>query len=835
MAFMGCNVVEGEGVGIVLSTGFKNQLSKIAAQVTGVKAVPTSLQSDINRFVTIIGTITFTTTVVVVLEWAFYLHVQHRSYMNPSQMIANAISVLVAYVPEGLPLALSMGLTIISTRLCVSHHVLLKKLSTVETLGSMSMLASDKTGTLTQNLMTVTGLISSEKVFSDEDIANAPTPIRHAVLRLSTLCNQAQLEQLPGASGRVAVGSNGIDKALLQFAESENAVEICKLTYRVKVMMPFNSATKLSATVVNGPYTTVLEKANANAVTTDSHLVDFVLVKGAPEYILARCSSVMGDSGVSTPLTPSVLAEIKRNLELVSCTGRRVIALAQSPELVPCATYRVEPKPNFPLEGLVFLACVAVSDPPREGVREAVTELRGAGIKVAMVTGDAASTAAAIARQVGIIDEQSRADSFRNFREQGSGRDDVERGLVGVEEYTHPQGNPAVVVEGKDLESITPGGWDYIFQHDEMVFARTTPEQKLQIVKESQARGFRVGVTGDGVNDSPALKRADVGIAMNSGSDVARDAAAIVLLKDDFRAIVHGVRAGRTIFNNLRKVIGYQIAAGSWSELLPVLATFFLGMPQPLSSFLMIIICCVTDVFAGVALTNELPERTIMQQPPRNPKKSPLVDMKLIGYSYLYYGSLQSLGAFTTYFLYMSSRGPTNQVPNPLPATDDSVQNVHFPVGYKPTQLIGAWTWADDDSVPLDSDMSAAQSTASSIFFVTLIVAQMGHLLSIRRKTPYFSDAILGSGGGGVLARIWKELKESKPLPAILIAWIGAVCTANLFNEVPAIQKACGTSHVPPKFWAIAFGWSACWFVIGEVRKWIILIFPNSIIAKMAW
>eukprot|EP01042_Synura_sphagnicola_P000588 gene588-637_t len=335
MAFMGCNVVEGEGVGIVLATGPKNQLSKIAAQVTGVKTVPTSLQSDINRFVIIIGTIAFTTTVVVVLEWAFYLRVQHSSFMNPSQMIANAISVLVAYVPEGLPLALSMGLTIIATRLCVTHHVLLKKLSTVETLGSMSMLASDKTGTLTQNLMTVTGMISHEKVFSDKDIANAPTPIRHAVLRLSTLCNQAQLEQLPGASARVAVGSNGIDKALLQFAESENAVEICKLSYRVKVMMPFNSATKLTATVVNGPYTTVLEKPNANTVTTDSHRADFVLVKGAPEYILGRCSSVMGDSGVSTPLTPSVLAEIKRNLEQVSCTGRRVIALAQSPELVP--------------------------------------------------------------------------------------------------------------------------------------------------------------------------------------------------------------------------------------------------------------------------------------------------------------------------------------------------------------------------------------------------------------------------------------------------------------------------------------------------------------------
>ena len=198
----------------------------------------------------------------------------------------------------------------------------------------------------------------------------------------------------------------------------------------------------------------------------------------------------------------------------------------------------------------------------------------------------------------------------------------------------------AVLVEGKDIEMLTRNGWDFVFAHSEMVFSRTTPDQKLQIVKESQRRGHRVGVTGDGVNDAPALKCADVGIAMNAGSDAAKDASAIVLLHNDFAATAHAVREGRLIFINLRKAIAYQIAGGGWSELLPVLATFFLGMPQPLSSFLMIIVSCLTDVYAGIALMNEPPEGDILKNPPRDIHRAHLVIPPMVLYSYLFYGTM---------------------------------------------------------------------------------------------------------------------------------------------------------------------------------------------------
>ena len=826
MAFMGCNVIEGDGVGIVIAVGEKNQLAKIAAQVTGVKEIKTSLQSDIDRFVIIIAAIAITATVVVIMVWVLYLRIQHRGFMSTSSMIANAISVLVAYVPEGLPLALSMGLTIIANRLCVVHFVLLKRLSTIETLGSMSMLASDKTGTLTQNKMTVTGLITSVETFIDDEILSVPREIKNAVLRLSVLCNQAQLETREG-SPRVAVGSNGIDKALLQYAEKEQVVDLMKMTYRIKVVLPFSSVTKLTATVVYGPYEDTLSASSSHT----KELCNFVLVKGSPEYILDHCTHFMETTGTISLLAEQQLVDIRTRVEAVCATGCRVIAVAQSPMLDNITyhshyEFQTEPRPNFPLDGLIFLSCIAVSDPPREGVKDAVVQLRLAGIKIAMVTGDAASTAEAIARQVGIIGDHSKVDTMARYRENNDA--DVEEGVSGSES------NVAVVVQGKDLDNISSGGWDFVFTHEELVFARTTPEQKLLIVKESQRRGFRVGVTGDGVNDSPALKRADVGIAMQDGSDVSRDAAAIVLLKNDFRAIVYGVREGRLIFSNLRKVIGYQISAGSWSEAIPVLATFFLGMPQPLSSFLMIIICCVTDVAAGVALTNELPEKAAMTEPPRDVKNTPLVDFKLIGYSYLFYGNLQCIGAFFNYFHYMSNRGPTNVISGAIPADDDG--NTTFPIAYKPNQLIGAWNWGLDSN-NLGEDEAKASNVASSVFFVALVVGQMGHLLSIRRKMPYFSDAIMDvdSEGGSVLRRIWNELRKARPLPAIILAWIVAVVVANIFNEIPSIQVACGTGSVPPVYWGLAFGWSALWFLLAEIRKWIILLYPNSIIGKTAW
>lgn len=282
------------------------------------------------------------------------------------------------------------------------------------------------------------------------------------------------------------------------------------------------------------------------------------------------------------------------------------------------------------------------------------------------------------------------------------------------------------------------------------------------------------------------------------GSDVAKDAASIVLLNNDFNAVVPGIREGRLIFENLRKVIAYQVSAGCWSEALPVLATFLIGMPQPLSAFLMIMISCISDVYAGIALMNEKPEQEIMLKQPRNIKTDRLFDLKLVLYSYLFYGNMISIGAFYNYFMFMAARGNTREITSAtLPVDDDGERN--FPIGYRADQLIFAWNWGINTN-QLGKDQIDAASVGSSIFYLTIVIGQMGHLLSVRRKTPYFYNFIVKPDS-------WASfLKEIELKPTIAMCWLGSVVTVIFFLYVPIFNKYCGTSPVPGKFWGYAVG-----------------------------
>ena len=899
--FMGCNIVEGEGRGVVVATGKDTQLSKIAAQVNNSAPI-TGLQRDLNRFVMMISVMSVFFVTVISIVWGAYLNVYHSSFMNLSSFIANAISVLVALVPEGLPLAMSMGLSIIANRLCKEHKVIVKQLSIVETMGSMSLLATDKTGTLTQNKMTVTKLLTFNRSVHLDDIVEAESAVGSMLLLFmelgSLFCNQAKVEDerlsdtprhsfgsadeavsiMVGSpaihptntkKGPSVIGGNGVDVALMKWVLSFPDLSLLlKVNFVVKAVVPFSSATKISAVVISKSTNRATQSSAFLADLTDEDkFFAHVILKGAPEYVLDRCTKFIDRGGSESVLIPTVIDSIRANIDAAASTGGRVIAMAKlsldrkkyNHEYV----FKTDGEPNFPLTGMTFICCVAVSDPPREGVKEAVGDLRRAGVKIAMVTGDAPNTAVAIARQVGLVTLPEVLDG--STLTQGNVADleshpSVIRGLVDAARRNNPiesEGNEptkALLILGHSLDSMGPAEWDRICTYREIVFSRVTPDQKLLIVSEFQKRGERVGVTGDGVNDSPALKKADVGIAMNSGSEVAKDAAHVILLEDNFAAIVKGVEEGRLIFANLRKVIAYQIAAGCWSELLPVLATFFIGMPQPLSSFLMIIVSCMTDVYAGIALTRETSEVSLMTLPPRDLKKEPLVRWTLIGYSYFFYGNLESVAIFAAFFMYMSARGP-HTVANPVAADDDG-KGV-FPAGYPPQELIFAWNWgtdaATDDSRAetgnLGADNSQASITGSSVFFIVLIICQWGHLCSIRRSSPYFSDSIMDTQkkGGTLLGRLCEELGQSCPKRSIVLvsllffyrkslgvikeffsfsqAILLSALTGVFFTEVPLVQVTCGTDSVPPFYWGLGIAFSVAIFLVAEVFKWVILLF----------
>jgi sodium/potassium-transporting ATPase subunit alpha len=525
MAFMGCTVTAGQGHGLVIAIGAKTQLAKIAHSLTMVKHGASSLQEEINRFVALVTVFALSTVLVVVIYWACYLKVYHPSFMPVSALLANAISVVVAFIPEGLPLALTSGLTFIAQRLCSHLNVLVRQLPTVETLGSMSFLASDKTGTLTQNKMTFANVItaeeSSESTTIHTSILAVEASTRERLLRAAVLCNQATLQ---GSGAEVkAIGSNGIDRCLLQFTHDQNVIDSVQREHSTIALFPFCSETKSCIAIVKRK--------------TDGQVM--LIVKGAPEYLLEKCTTrIAGLEGTYASMTANICQSVRNDVHYLSSLGERVIAIAEkelsSEEVAGALSPSSTATRSKWIHDLTFVACFSVNDPPRPGVKETVGLLRQAGIRVAMITGDAPSTALAIAKMVGIVTNNGDAAGVRDIEE------------VRME---------ASVVSCEDIAMWTKSDWDRVLAaHRELVFARTTPDQKLLICKEIQSRGYRVGMTGDGINDGPALKQADVGIAMNSGSDVARDAADIVLLTDDFNALGLAVEEGRLIFLNLRKV-----------------------------------------------------------------------------------------------------------------------------------------------------------------------------------------------------------------------------------------------------------------------------------------
>ncbi|KAK0959900.1 hypothetical protein LTR91_020583, partial [Friedmanniomyces endolithicus] len=436
---------------------------------------------------------------------------------------------------------------------------------------------------------------------------------------------------------------------------------------------------------------------------------------------------------------------------------------------------------------LILVGLIAIVDPPRAEIPEVVRILRGAGVRVFMVTGDFKLTAAAIAAECGIITQ-----SQKNIEDVTSlAFDDDYLESAGIEKsHDHSElRTHSIVLSGADLETLDDSQWNKLCRYDEIVFARTTPEHKLRIVKELQKRELTVGMTGDGVNDAPSLKQADVGIAMGSGSDVALEAADMVLL-DSFAAIVEAVRYGRVVYDNLKKTICYLLPAGSFSEFWPVITNVVFGLPQVLSSFLMIIICCFTDCAAATAIAYEKPEADVLMRPPRNAKKDRLVDWKLVLHAYGYIGMIETVCSFAMSYWYAQRQGLTF------------------------SSLWFAFNNVTPNGLSTD-EVTAILNTASSIYFVNLVVMQWFNLFAVRTRR---------------LSVLNHRFNWYLP-PAIIFALLVAI----LFLYVPEFYSVLGTSTVPVANWFLPMGFGTGVLLLDEGRKWLVRRYPRSLIAKMAW
>jgi Ca2+-transporting ATPase len=500
------------------------------------------------------------------------------------EMLEIGISLAIAAVPEGLTAVATMTLALGMQRM-VGMKALVRRLPAVETLGSTTVICTDKTGTLTRNEMTVrafdlsgraievtgTGYEAAGSFLENGRTINQPMDEHlRLALRIGALCNDAAIES---RDGEVAVLGDPTEGALLVAARKEGlSPDERKRGYKRTREVPFDSASKRMITIHEDP-----------------RGGEIAYAKGAVSAILELCSSVYHDTEILL-LSETARTQIRLANEALASRALRVLALAYRELPHPIADHELH-------HDFVFVGLVGMIDPLREEVKEAVKTCRGAGIRVIMLTGDQQATAAEIARKL-----------------------ELNRDPVGAER---------TIVHARELENLDDHGWRDAARRA-AVFARVSPEHKLRIVEGLQRDGQIVAMTGDGVNDAPALKKADIGIAMGiKGTEVAKEAADLVITDDNFATIVRAVEEGRAIYANIRKVIHYLFSCNA-SEILVVFTAIMIGWPAPLSALQILWLNLITDVFPALSLAMEPAAPHVMKQPPRHPGK-PLLDRGFSG------------------------------------------------------------------------------------------------------------------------------------------------------------------------------------------------------------
>lgn len=599
MVFSGTLVQSGNGKAIVFGTGQDTQIGSLATLTEQTTSVDTPIRKELNHFIKIISAI------AIFLGITFFLLAFFLQDIFLASLIF-AIGIIVANVPEGLLPTVTLALSLASRRMA-TRNALIKQLESVETLGSTTVICTDKTGTLTQNRMAVNSLIlgfeslEREKPSSPQEGGEsgskeltgnpgwAPEKIPPVFIRVAGLCNNAKLyEAPPGYTGDPTEG------ALLVFANGFVDVKALQREYPRQEEFPFDSLTRRMEVVCRTPE----DKLE-------------VYLKGAPEVVVQMCGSIL-ESGEIRKLDEAGQKELLgRHLKLAE-KGERIIALA----------FRQADAQKEYTGDFIFLGFIGIIDPPRPEAREAIAKCHAAGIKVVMITGDHPVTAESIARDVGLA-------AF---------------------------GTPEIIT-GDELKSLSRTELASRLKNPSIVFARTSPVQKLKIVQLFQAEGEIVTMTGDGVNDAPAIKNADMGVAMGSGTDVAREAADMVLLDDNFATIVNAVEEGRTVFDNIKKFIAY-ILTSNIPEILPFIAFVLLSIPLPMPVQLILAIDLGTDILPAIALGVEKGEGDIMKRPPR-PRDEKLLTSQVLLTSYGVKGPIEAAAGFFCYFAVLFGGGWT--------------------------------------------------------------------------------------------------------------------------------------------------------------------------------
>jgi Ca2+-transporting ATPase len=567
MAFMGTMVTRGSGVGVVVATGMKTAMGQIADLLQSAQTMVTPLQRKLEQLGKILITVALLLTAIVVLLGVLQGH-------DVYSMFLAGVSLAVAAIPEGLPAIVTVALSLGVQRM-IKSNAIVRKLPAVETLGCASVICSDKTGTMTQNKMTVTHLWSGGKTwnvtgtgfdpkghFYEGKNETNPKEVKslQQLLTFGLLCNNAEIKQ---KKKDFVLDGDPTEGALVVSAMKAGLTrKLLQEQFIIEKEFPFDSSRKMMSVIVR-----------------DSNGKRFVVAKGAPDVLITNSESILWDQKQQF-LSNRLKEEVEGAINQLGEQALRTIAVAFK-SLGPSETVYNEIEAE---KSLIFIGLQGMIDPPRPEVKLAVKECNDAGIRTVMITGDHIVTAKAIASQLGIL----------------------------------PVGGK--VVQGSELSNMSVEELQNIVE-DVYVFARVSPEHKLKIVKALQNNGHIVAMTGDGVNDAPAIKASDIGIAMGiTGTDVAKEASSLVLLDDNFATIKAAIKEGRNIYENIRKFIRYLLASNV-GEILVMLFAMLLALPLPLVPIQILWVNLVTDGLPAMALGLDQAEDDVMKRAPRNPRE----------------------------------------------------------------------------------------------------------------------------------------------------------------------------------------------------------------------
>ncbi|MBY9082297.1 calcium-translocating P-type ATPase, SERCA-type [Paenibacillus sp. HN-1] len=640
IGFMGTMVTRGTGRAIVVRTGMDTEMGTIADLIQNTDSQETPLQRRLEQLGKILIYLSLALTVVVVL--AGILHGQPAV-----SMFLAGVSLAVAAIPEGLPAIVTIALALGVQRM-IKRNAIVRKLPSVETLGCASVICSDKTGTLTQNKMTVTRVWNGGRALEVTGEGYAPTgavldkgkpadmkhdPSLRRLLQIGALCNNAEIYETAAAQGQAKKKGKGKGKeersetvpsgtqvwelkgdptegALVTLAAKMGlTTSSLSASYTRDKEFPFDSERKLMSVIVS--------HAGGRTVCT----------KGAPDVLLSRCAYMLWEGQV-VPCTPTLRQKALDANEAMASDALRVLGLAYR----DIRTGELPDSDKDAESQLIFAGLAGMIDPPRREVRDAISITRRAGIKTVMITGDHGTTAEAIAHQLGIL--------------QRGGK----------------------VLTGSQLTRMDDDALDKV-SDDVCVYARVSPEHKLRIVKSLQRKGHVVAMTGDGVNDAPAIKAADIGIAMGiTGTDVTKEASALILGDDNFSTIVAAIEEGRSIYENIRKFIRYLLASNV-GEILTMFFAMLIGLPLPLVPIQILWVNLVTDGLPAMALGVDQPEKDLMEHKPRGAKEN--IFARRLGWKIISRGLL--IGLCTLAAFWLTLRGAPND-----PAKLVQAQSVAF-------------------------------------------------------------------------------------------------------------------------------------------------------------